>query len=34
MKESFGFTWQLIKELASSGSNKVKEFYESWRDSE
>lgn len=34
MKESFGFTWQLIKELASSGSEKVKEFYESWRDSE
>lgn len=34
MKESFSITWQLIKELASSGSNKVKEFYESWRDSE
>lgn len=34
MKESFGFTWQLIKELASSGSEKIKEFYESWRDSE
>jgi hypothetical protein len=34
MKNSFGFTWQLIKELASSGSSKVKEFYESWRDSE
>ena len=34
MKESFGFTWELIKELASSGSTKVKEFYESWRDSE
>lgn len=34
MKESFGFTWQLIKELASSGSSKVKEFYESWRESE
>lgn len=34
MKESFGFTWDLIKELASSGSSKVKEFYESWRDSE
>lgn len=33
MKENFGFTWQFIKELASSGSNKVKEFYESWRDS-
>lgn len=34
MKESFGITWQLIKELASNGSEKVKEFYESWRDSE
>ena len=34
MKNSFGFTWDLIKELASSGSTKVKEFYESWRDSE
>ena len=34
MKESFGFTWDLIKELASSSSNKIKEFYESWRDSE
>lgn len=33
MKESFGFTWQFIKELASSGSGKVKEFYESWRNS-
>lgn len=33
MKESFGFTWQFIKELATSGSSKIKEFYESWRDS-
>lgn len=33
MKEKFSITWQLIKELASNGSNKVKEFYESWRDS-
>jgi len=32
MKESFGFTWELIKELAKSGSDKVKEFYESWKD--
>lgn len=31
MKESFGFTWQLIKELASNGSSKVKDFYESWK---
>ena len=34
MKNSFHITWELIKELASSGSSKVKEFYESWRDSE
>ena len=34
MKENFSITWQLIKELASSGSTKVKEFYESWRDTE
>ena len=34
MKESFSITWQLIKELATNGSTKVKEFYESWRDSE
>ena len=32
MKESFGFTWQFIMELATSGSSKVKDFYESWRD--
>ena len=34
MKNSFGFTWQLVKELASTGSSKVKELYEAWRDSE
>lgn len=34
MKNSFGFTWDLIKELAVNGKNKVKDFYESWRDSE
>lgn len=28
MKESFGFTWSLIKELATSGKNKVKDYYE------
>ena len=33
MKKSFGFAWDFIKELASNGSSKVKEFYESWRDS-
>lgn len=32
MKESFGFTWELIKELAKTGSDKIKTFYESWRD--
>lgn len=31
MKNSFGFTWDLIKELASSGSSKIKDFYEKWR---
>lgn len=34
MKNSFGFTWQLVKELASTGSSKVKDLYEAWRDSE
>lgn len=34
MKNSFGFTWDLVKELAVNGKNKVKDFYESWRDSE
>ena len=33
MKNSFGFTWDLVKELAVNGKNKVKDFYESWRDS-
>lgn len=28
MKDSFGFTWSLIKELATSGKNKVKDYYE------
>ncbi len=28
MKKSFGFTFSLIKELASSGSSKIKDFYE------
>ena len=28
MKKSFGFTFDLIKELAKSGASKVKEFYE------
>lgn len=34
MKNSFGFTWDLVKELAVNGKNKVKDFYESWSDSE
>lgn len=34
MKNSFGFTWQLVKELASTGSSKAKDLYEAWRDSE
>ena len=31
MKESFGFTWSLIKEILSSGSTKIKDWYESIR---
>ena len=27
-------SWQLVKELASTGSSKVKDLYEAWRDSE
>lgn len=34
MKDSFSITWELIKELASSSSSKIKEFYETWRDTE
>ncbi len=34
MKDSFATTWEFLKELASSGSSKLKEFYENWRDSE
>jgi len=32
MKESFGLTWDLLKELAKNGTSKVKELYENWRD--
>ena len=32
MKESYGLTWELLKELAKNGSSKVKTFYENWRD--
>lgn len=28
MKESFGFTWSLLKELVTSGKNKIKDYYE------
>ena len=28
MKESFGFTWSLIKELAKSGKDSIKNYYE------
>ena len=30
LKSSFGFTWDLIKDLAGSGVNKLKEYYEIW----
>ena len=30
MKESFGFTWDFIKDLASSGISKLKGWYEVW----
>ena len=32
MKKSFGFTFEFLKELATSCKNKVKDFYEKWRD--
>ena len=31
MKSSYGFTWDLLKELAKNGSNKVKDLYENWK---
>ena len=30
LKKSFGFTWYLIKDLASSGLDKLKNWYEIW----
>jgi len=33
MKNSFGFTWSLLKELASSGKEKISNFYLNWRNS-
>ncbi len=33
MKNSFGFTWNLLKELASSGKEKISNFYLNWRNS-
>lgn len=32
MKQSFGLTFSLLKELAKSGTSKVKDLYENWRD--
>ncbi len=32
MKESFGFTWELLKELGSKGKEKILEFYWNLRD--
>ena len=33
MKNSFGFTWNLLKELASSGKEKISNFYLNWKNS-
>lgn len=33
MKEGFNLTIDLVKEMATNGGNKIKDFYESWRDS-
>lgn len=33
MKNSFGFTWSLLKELGNSGKEKLSEFYLNWRNS-
>lgn len=30
LKESFGLTWEFLKDLASSGLNKLKNWYEIW----
>lgn len=30
LKNSFGFTWELIKDLAGNGISKLKEYYEIW----
>ncbi|CDF12179.1 unknown [Mycoplasma sp. CAG:776] len=30
LKESFGLTWEFLKDLASSGLNKLKNWYETW----
>ena len=32
MKESFGLTFDLLKEMLKSGTSKVKDLYENWRD--
>ncbi len=33
MKNSFGFTWSLLKELATAGREKISDFYLNWRNS-
>lgn len=33
MKNSFGFTWSLLKELGNNGKEKLSEFYLNWRNS-
>lgn len=33
MKNSFGFTWSLLKELATAGKEKISDFYLNWRNS-
>lgn len=33
MKNSFGFTWSLLKELGKSGKEKLSDFYLNWRNS-
>ena len=32
LKKSFGFTWDLIKDLANSGLDKLENWYEIWRE--
>ncbi len=32
LKTSFGFTWDFIKELAGNGINRLKDYYEIWKE--